>query len=388
MAVVGLEKASISSIRRQIERMQTENDNAEKKIRSALNGLDFEVASKQNIRNCLSNLAASANKQGGLSARYKSAFLSVTGSLTESDAKFGSRSQSIFDRIKKYTYAGIRSIGDLFTRNKFIKYAATAGLFLANPGVAVVTGVLSSDKVKSTCVKAGKKCVSAVRKEFLNEDGSFDYEKLKQYGKAALKVGKSVVKIVGAVSTIAGALALASTGAGIPAAIAAASPAVVSIISAGNDFVNAFTDMAYVHEEQYDMVGQTNVLKDYLTDASGDIGGYLGNREVGEKIGAGIYTGIDIVTFLDGAEKMIKSLGKVNTIVTGTTGYSSILGKTSFDDIIDSKIKFDFEPDYFIRKILKTDPASDANIVYEAAKSVWKMFGKAAKVGKEIGGLA
>ena len=95
-----MQKASISSVRWQIEKMQAESENAEKKIRSALNGLDFEVASKQNIRNCLNTLITSANRQGNLSGQYKSAFLNVTNSVTEGDSKYGNRSQSIFDRIK------------------------------------------------------------------------------------------------------------------------------------------------------------------------------------------------------------------------------------------------------------------------------------------------
>ena len=130
-----MQKASISSIRRQIEKMQAESENAEKKIRSALNGLDFEVASKQNIRNCLNNLITSANRQGNLSGQYKTAFLNVTNSVVESDSKFGNRSQSIFDRIKKYAEGVLTDIKNFFIKNKLEKYAAVTGLFLINPGL-------------------------------------------------------------------------------------------------------------------------------------------------------------------------------------------------------------------------------------------------------------
>ena len=135
MAVIGLQKASISSIRRQIEKMRSETESAEKKIRSALNGLDFEVASKQNIRNCLNNLVVSASKQGDLSAQYKNVFLNVTNSVVESDGKFGNQSQSIFDRIKKYAEGVLSDIKDFFIRNKIEKYAVVAGLFLISPGL-------------------------------------------------------------------------------------------------------------------------------------------------------------------------------------------------------------------------------------------------------------
>ena len=130
-----MQKASISSVRWQIEKMQAESENAEKKIRSALNGLDFEVASKQNIRNCLNTLITSANRQGSLSGQYKTAFLNVTNSVAESDGKFGNQSQSICDRIKKYAEGVLSDIKNFFIKNKLEKYAAVTGLFLISPGL-------------------------------------------------------------------------------------------------------------------------------------------------------------------------------------------------------------------------------------------------------------
>ena len=373
-----MQKASISSIRRQIEKMQAESENAEKKIRSALNGLDFEVASKQNIRNCLNTLITSANRQGSLSGQYKTAFLNVTNSVVESDGKFGNQSQSICDRIKKYVEGAASDAKKFFFKNKIAKYAALAGMFLTNPvGVVTTCAIFPDSTITKEYVKAGKKCASAVRKEFLDEKGKFDYEKAKLYGKAALKVGKSVVKIVGAVGAIA-------TGVGIPVAI-------LSIVSAGNDFVNGMTDVAMIHEGLYDQVGKTNVLKDYIVEGGKNIGRIIGNEDIGETIGNAIYTGIDVVTFLDGADKMLTSLGKANTVLTGQYGSSSVIfgdpNKVSFDAIENTKLKFDFEPDYFIRKITKVNPASDGNIIYEAGKSIFKMFSKASKLGKQIGSL-
>lgn len=140
MPNIMLKKSSISAISRQIERMQSETEDAEKKIRSALNGLDFEVASKQNIRNCLNNLITSANRQGNLSGQYKSAFLNVTNSVTEGDSKYGNRSQSIFDRIKMTLRTGGESLHDFLFRNRIRKIMSIAGAFIVAP-VCVITTI-------------------------------------------------------------------------------------------------------------------------------------------------------------------------------------------------------------------------------------------------------
>lgn len=377
-----MQKASISSIRRQIEKMQSESESAEKKIRSALNGLDFEVASKQNIRNCLNSLITSANRQGSLSGQYKTAFLNVTNSVAESDGKFGNQSQSICDRIKKYVEGVASDAKKFFFKNKIAKYAALAGLFLTNPlGVVMTSVVLPDSKIAKEYVKAGTEAVSLAKKIYEQAKESYDNKgaiyKAHQYGKAALKVASASVKLVGAAVAI-------GTGAGIPMGI-------LSAVSAINDIANAHADFVYIGAEQYENVGTTNVLKDYLKESGKEIGGYFGNEEIGESLGNALYTSINVVTFLDGADKMLTSMGKANTVLTGEYGSSSAFfwdpNKVSFEKIANSKLKFALEPDYFIRKILKVNPASGGNIIYEAGKNICKMFGKAAKLGKEIGGL-
>ena len=138
MPNIMLKKSSISAISRQIERMQSETEDAEKKIRSALNGLDFEVASKQNIRNCLNSLITSANRQGNLSGQYKNAFLNVTNSVTEGDSKYGNRSQSILEKIKTFVEDTTKKFKDLFMRNRLAKISAVTGLFIISP-ITVIT---------------------------------------------------------------------------------------------------------------------------------------------------------------------------------------------------------------------------------------------------------
>lgn len=194
-----------------------------------------------------------------------------------------------------------------------------------------------------------------------------------EYSKCAVKVVSAVVKIAGSVAAI-------SSGVGIPIAIC-------GIISAGNDVINAFTDAAYIYTNQYDEVGANNWLKDLLVKNGGEIGEWIGNKEAGEFIGNLAYFGLDLVSFLNGADKMLKSFGKANTVLTGSAKYSSIWGETDWDDVLDSKIKFDLKADYFIRKGLKIDPSSTGNIIYEAGKNVVSTIKKASSIGEKIADL-
>lgn len=215
-----------------------------------------------------------------------------------------------------------------------------------------------------------KKAISKVEKSYKEKGLAYD---VVQYGKCALKVTSAAVKIAGAIGAIA-------TGVGVPIAIC-------GIISAGNDIVNACTDAKYIYKDQHDKVGTKNYLKDALVNGYGELGAMLGYRDTGETVGNLVYIGLDVVSLLNGVEKMLKSLGKVNTVVTGTTGYSKVWGETSFSDIMDQKLEFDLKLDYVLRKVLKVDPASDANIIYEGAKSVYSALEGSIKLGEKLGNL-
>lgn len=147
--------------------------------------------------------------------------------------------------------------------------------------------------------------VSAAKESYQNHGTMYD---VVEYGKAALKIGKGVVKIAGAV-------AACSTVAGIPVALCI-------ITSAGNDIASASADIVHVARDEYDEVGKTNYLKDLLKKNGGELGEMLGNKKAGEKFGELAYTGLDMVSLLKGTEKMLKSFGKLNTDLTGKTGYS------------------------------------------------------------------
>lgn len=200
-----------------------------------------------------------------------------------------------------------------------------------------------------------------------------------EYGKCVLRVGKAGIKLFGAGLTIA-------SGVGVPIGI-------VSAISAANDLTNAINDGINVYYDQYDQVGATNALKDTLVKNGGDLGEMLGNREAGERFGELTYTGVDVITFLDGADKMLKAFGKVNTDIYGSTGYSFVWGETSWDDMFDNEIKWtdiiDDKPDFTSfsglgRIILGVDPDSPFNFLYEAGESTYKVYKKGVKVRDDL----
>lgn len=186
-----MQKASISSVRWQIEKMQAESENAEKKIRSALNGLDFEVASKKNLQSRLKGLKSSAERQSALGKQYKDAFLKVTGNVADTDNKYGNKSNSILDKIKKFAENSVGNIKNLFVKSKLIKYAATAGLFLSSDSVNK-----SSISLWDFAKKAGHIGVFLSLAEAVVKGGAENIAKAVKYGyKFASGLMKDVKKI-------------------------------------------------------------------------------------------------------------------------------------------------------------------------------------------------
>ena len=227
-----------------------------------------------------------------------------------------------------------------------------------------------------TVVSGIKTVVSNVRDSYENHGWAYD---VAEYGKCILKGAKAVVQIVGGAVSVA-------TGAGIPMGI-------LSIISGVNDICNVAADWTYVSLDAYELVGTTNALKNTLTENGGIIGEYFGNKELGEFLGELTYTGIDVVTFLDSADQMLKSFGKVNTDITETTGYSWVWGETSFDDLFDTKIKFKLDTKYIVdpawalKKVLGVDAVSTGNFVIDAIDDTIGVFDDAIGLGEQLGKL-
>ena len=351
---------------------------------SVLNGLDMEIAATQQIRQSLEALSRKCVTEQTNLETMTQMLLAVSDRFMQTDQKLGHRARGLGE-VADIIGAGLAAttlsavaLPGIDRQKCADELGKTFGLRSSETLCDGVTQVTVSkkkgwfSKLKDDISDFGSavktsvsNVVSAAKKSYQNHGTMYDAV---EYGKAALKIGKGVVKIAGAVAAI-------STGVGIPIAIC-------GIISAGNDIINAGTDIANVALDQYDEVGKTNYLKDLLKKNGRELGEMLGNKNAGEKFGELAYTGLDLVSFLNGADKMLKSFGKINTDLTGKTGYSFVWGKTSFDDVIGNEFKW-YKPDELIRsQFMSAD--STANFVIEAAKNVKSVYKSGKKYADEI----
>lgn len=218
-------------------------------------------------------------------------------------------------------------------------------------------------------VKKGKKTVAKIKKSY--DEKGFVYKAL-QYGKSAVKVGVGVVKIAGAVGLVA-----ASGGTALPVAACLT-------LSACNDVYNGMMDATYTYTGDYNKVGNTNALKDFLVKKGGETGEILfGNKKLGEKMGSWTYTGLDIVSFLNGVDKLGKSFGKFQTAATGTAGTSKVWGEIHMDDVIENKYCI-FSKDGIIKSALHIDPTSVGNFGYDVVTGMIKSVKSARTLGNTI----
>ena len=139
-------------------------------------------------------------------------------------------------------------------------------------------------------------------------------------------------------------------------------------------------DATYTYTGDYNKVGNTNALKDFLVKKGGETGEILfGDEKLGEKMGSWAYTGLDVVSFLNGVDKLGKSFGKLQTITSGTAETSKVWGEIHMDDVIDNDLKY-LSKDGIIKTILHIDPNSVANFGYDVVtgtiKSIWREMKK------------
>ena len=353
-------------------------------VSGVLNGLDMQIAATQQIRQSLEALSRRCTTEQTQLEAMTQMLLAASDRFTQTDQKLGHRARGLGEAadaigaglaattLPAVALRGIdrQKCADELGKTFGLRTSETLCDGVKQAVVSKKKGWFSKlkDDVSDfgSAVKTSvSNVVSAAKESYQNHGTVYD---IVEYGKAALKIGKGVVKIAGAVAAI-------STGVGIPIAIC-------GIISAGNDIINAGTDIANIALDQYDEVGKTHYLKVLLKKNGGELGGMLGNRDAGEKFGELAYTGLDLVSFLDGADKMLKSFGKINTDLTGKTGYSFVWGKTSFDDVIGNEFKC-YKPDEWLRsKFMDAD--STANFVIEAAKNVKSFYKQSKKYVDEM----
>ena len=212
--------------------------------------------------------------------------------------------------------------------------------------------------VSKTVIKKGKKTVAKIKKSY--DEKGFVYKAL-QYGKAAVKVGEGVVKIAGAVALVA---------------------------SAGNDVYNAMMDATYTYTGDFNKIGNTNLLKEFLVKQGRETGEALfGDKKLGETMGNWVYTGLDIVSFLNGVDQLGKSFGKFQTAITGTAGTSKVWGEIHMKDVIENTHKL-YKKDGIIKTVLRIDPTSVGNFGYDVVTGAMKAIQSAGKLGSTIADLS
>ena len=191
-----------------------------------------------------------------------------------------------------------------------------------------------------------------------------------------VKVGEGVVKIAGAVALVA-----SSGGAALPVATCLA-------LSAGNDVYNAMMDATYTYTGDFNKIGNTNLLKEFLVKQGRETGEALfGDKKLGETMGNWVYTGLDIVSFLNGVDQLGKSFGKFQTAITGTAGTSKVWGEIHMKDVIENTHKL-YKKDGIIKTVLRIDPTSVGNFGYDVVTGAMKAIQSAGKLGSTIADLA
>lgn len=365
-------------------------------------------------------LLAQAGEMQSLTAEYESLFSKVTGTLNDTNNNWSellahnfagkiSSAQQSFASITELLASGAAAAKNSATtmqsvdQSLFKVFGGEAGEGIISEQVQGMTDVIedyrnwekTSKKVKAkskkkkdgfwdslkadvagaskAIVKKGKKTVAKIKKSY--DEKGFVYKAL-QYGKSAVKVGAGVVKIAGAVALVAG-----SGGAALPVAACIT-------LSACNDIYNGMMDATYTYTSDYNKVGNTNALKDFLVKQGGETGKILfGDEKLGEKMGSWAYTGLDIVSFLNGVDKLGKSFGKLQTITSGTAETSKVWGEIHMDDIIDNDLKY-LSKDGIIKTVLNIDPNSVANFGYDVVTGTIKSIKSAGKLGNTIANLA
>lgn len=331
-------------------------------------------------------LLAQAGEMQSLTAEYESLFSKVTGTLNDTNNNWSellahnfagkiSSAQQSFASITELLASGAAAAKNSATtmqsvdQSLFKVFGGEAGEGIISGQVQGMTDVIEdyrkwekkSKKVKAkskkkkdgfldslkadmagvskAIVKKGKKTVAKIKKSY--DEKGFVYKAL-QYGKSAVKVGAGVVKIAGAVALVAG-----SGGAALPVAACIT-------LSACNDIYNGMMDATYTYTGDYNKVGNTNALKDFLVKKGGETGEILfGDEKLGEKMGSWAYTGLDVVSFLNGVDKLGKSFGKLQTITSGTAETSKVWGyaknsSSGYDGIVHLSLNTEDGDDSYI----------------------------------------
>lgn len=337
----------------QIKKAKSQGDGAIGKVSRARN-VEQDIASRMNISHDLSYLSREVSYEINRLDTLVRAIRQAEDDFEDADKDVRSKSKITAAKIRKAQ----RDAYWEATRTEIAEHLDKLKIKMKNLYEALGAG----GTVAIGAIAGG---ITHLVMEDLHVDDLIDSYKNKgavyqafQYGKCAYKIGKGACKLVGSVLSI-------TTIAAIPVGICGA-------VTATNDIANGLADLSYVTKGEYDKVGQTNYLEDFLIDKGGEVGEMLGNEAAGETFGKVLYTGLEAVDFLDDTDKFLKSAGNLNTVITGTTGTSFVWGKTTFDDILNNEFKL-YKPIDWVKGSFM-DPTSPMNFIVDAAHDIHSMY--------------
>lgn len=167
--------------------------------------------------------------------------------------------------------------------------------------------VVETWKTGATIVKNSiTSCVSAIKEDW--ESKGITY----RIANGAL----AVAKIVGGVATVACAVA----GTGITAGLG--TPATVLVGTYGaNTAISGFADLFNSITGNVDAIGEVNLLESGFKGVCGQVGEWVGNREIGESVGKAIYTVGEISTIVVSLGNLAGQIKQAHS-AAGTLGES------------------------------------------------------------------
>lgn len=384
-------RGSAQSLNANIDTLQKKADKIQKAINKVTRG-DYKASDISSAYTAQSALSGSITRLGEICGAMNTAALQFSEASAELcgranlTAYYMQHTDTLtYDGLMGIYSAAITSAGSAVAGYELVKNTLEENGYsvsgLGSVSNAVQDAIQREAEEQTTygigaVVSGIKTLVSNVHASYENHGWAYN---VAEYGQCLLKGAVAVTKIAGGVGAV-------FSGAGAPMGV-------LSIFSGMNDLYGAIMDTTYIATDNYELVGTNNALKDKLVESGGIIGEYFGNKELGEFFGELTYTGVDVVTFLDSADKMLKSFGKVNTDIMGTTGYSWVWGETSFDDVLDNKIKFKLDTKYIVdpawtlKKVLGVDAASTTNFVIDAIDDTKGVYDKAQKLVDQLGEL-
>lgn len=143
-------------------------------------------------------------------------------------------------------------------------------------------------------------------------------------------VGASGIAITGAAAAWIGTGVFSAATVGTGATVSVPAATLVSIY-ATNEVMNNVTDIKNIWSGNYDQVDKVNYLRDACVYSYGEIGDMMGNREMGENFGKGIYGTGEVINALSDISGGVDDIGKAVSSTGGARKLADTTGEVVSD---------------------------------------------------------